>query len=200
MTERIQRWTRLLDDVVGPTVAAATDPAATVARALYACAPTAAPVTDPRPEIARLYRYASALPRRDRTLAALHEWIGPDEPDPAVTLPVEAQPESWWYRQLVRLHGLTNRAILLGDPAGFHESRRLAEFVHAEIQPDHATALPWAIHALVLAGQECEPTAEWVLNACMIQTGGTPGGAALVLLADALYGLRHVVSRGTGLA
>lgn len=104
----------------------------------------------------------------------------------------DVQPDTWWYGELVALHAVTAYAIHAVDDAdAWQASRKGAAFIHAEIQPDHATALPWAIAAFVLT-PGCHTTAEWVLNACMIQYGGAPTGAALVILADALYGLRHV--------
>lgn len=192
---RAQKWVALLEPIVAEAVATAGGGSAgALAAAIYARTPDLpARPTDPRPEIDALYAYAARLCCPAEAIDRLNGWIGSDEPDSA-TLPADAQPESWWYGRLVRLHALTSRAILTGDPRHLRQSGDLARYVHAEIQPDHATGLPWAIHAFVLAGDECETTAEWVLNACMIQTGGTPTGAALVLLAETLYGLRHVVA------
>jgi hypothetical protein len=107
----------------------------------------------------------------------------------------EDQPEAFWYDELVLLHGATSYAMLTGDPLAWDVATSGAEHHRAEIQPDHATANPWALHAFIF-NPSTRDLAEFVLNACLVQYGGRPVGPALVLLADAVYCLRHAAAHG----
>lgn len=178
------------------------------------------PVDDRRPDVAGLLACARVLawpgdpqrplPAEAHPMTDLARWLvarphPPGAPPPPgiarlirgqtggafATASPDGQPDTWWYGELVSLHAVTSYALFAGDEAAWRASRAGAAFVHAEIQPDHATALPWGLAGLVLA-PGCQTTAEWMLNACMIQYGGAPRGVGLVILADALYGLRHV--------
>lgn len=117
-------------------------------------------------------------------------------PSTSDSMPLDAQPESWWYAQLVEAHAAASHALLTGDRSILDRAQRRAKFIHAEIQPDHATGLPWAIHAFVIT-PGCEATAEWILNSTMVQYAGAPRGLALVILSEALYCLRHAAERAT---
>ncbi|MCS7032485.1 MAG: hypothetical protein NZ561_00650 [Phycisphaerae bacterium] len=105
-------------------------------------------------------------------------------------------PEAWWYDELVLLHAVTTCSVLSHDPQARRVAMASAGFCHREIQPDHATGLPWALHAFVL-NADTHLFADWLVNACLVQYAGEPRGLALVLLADALYCLKHVVRAGT---
>ncbi|HRK31169.1 MAG TPA: hypothetical protein PLD59_08830 [Tepidisphaeraceae bacterium] len=107
------------------------------------------------------------------------------------TVASEDQLESWWFHELVLLHGVASFAALSDDPLAWKVVELGTSFHRDEIQADHATADPWAIHAFALNPQTQE-VAGGILNATMIQYAGEPDGVALVLLAESLYCLKHV--------
>ena len=93
-------------------------------------------------------------------------------------------PEPWWYHELVLLHAVTSYALLTGDADALDAARRAAAFHHAETQPDHATAQPWAVHAFLL-DPDTTPTADLLLLAAGVNSAGSLDAVSRILLADA---------------
>ena len=96
-------------------------------------------------------------------------------------------PESRWYDELTLLHAVAHFAILMPTDARAASVRRAAEFHLFNTQPDHATAEPWALLAFV---QYAPPLADQMLLAMSMQYASGVVGIPLLLLRDALYGLR----------
>lgn len=102
-------------------------------------------------------------------------------------------PESRWYEELVALHAAASYAVRSPSEKINNAVRRSAEFHLNETQPDHATAQPWGLLAFI---QHATPLADQVLHAMQMQYTGQIEGIPLLLLADALYGLRRLDAAG----
>jgi hypothetical protein len=102
-------------------------------------------------------------------------------------------PELVWYHELVILHAAASYAVQAEDRTVARTVRRATEHHLAEIQPDHATAQPWGLFAFIW-NPATRPLADQLLHAVSLSGAGgggtSPGGLALILLADALYCLR----------
>jgi hypothetical protein len=99
-------------------------------------------------------------------------------------------PEPWWASELMVLHALQSFALLTGDASLEAPLRRCVEFHLAEIQPDHATNEPWAIHAFGLH-PDGNITGETLLHAGFVQGGGALTSGATLIAADALFALEN---------
>jgi hypothetical protein len=98
-------------------------------------------------------------------------------------------PEPAWYHDLVILHGMAAGAILASsDPNDaylFEPVKKAALYTLREVQPDHASAQPWALHAMLMH-EETVPVADILLHAAGIQSPATMDGVSILLVADAL--------------
>jgi hypothetical protein len=104
-----------------------------------------------------------------------------------------ANPETRWYEELTLLHAAADYCLIEPSQRLRAAVRQSAVFHLNETQPDHATAEPWGLLAFV---QYAPALADQVLHAVSMQYPGGVTGPALLLLADALYGLRRVLRNG----
>jgi hypothetical protein len=98
-------------------------------------------------------------------------------------------PETHWYHELVILHAMTSFAVHSRNDIAMQSAARNAEFHLRQTQPDHATSQPWGLLAFVL---HAPLLADQVLHTITTQHPGGVDGVSLLLLADALYGLRQL--------
>jgi hypothetical protein len=103
---------------------------------------------------------------------------------------VNDNPEPWWASEMQILHALQSYSLLTGDAARAEKIARCTSFHLAEIQPDHATNEPWAVHAYGLH-PDGNVTAETLLHAAYVQGGGGLTRAAAFIVADALFALEN---------
>jgi hypothetical protein len=99
-------------------------------------------------------------------------------------------PESIWYHEIVALHALTTASGIFDDAALRSAVARSARYIAAEVQPDHASNQPWALHAL-LTEPSAIPLADMMLHIAGVQDPAHMDAVSLILLADAL---RHLES------
>jgi hypothetical protein len=97
-------------------------------------------------------------------------------------------PEPWWANELLILHALQSFALQQGDASLEDPIRRCVELHIAEIQPDHATNEPWAIHAFA-RHPDGQMTAETLLHAAMVNNGGSLNATSQLIVGDALQAL-----------
>lgn len=95
-------------------------------------------------------------------------------------------PETLWYHELVLLHAIAGFGMRFGHAPSFAAARRAAHYHLHETQPDHATQLPWAVHAFLL-DPSTFPLADTLLHTASIQLAARQDELTLLLLADALY-------------
>lgn len=107
----------------------------------------------------------------------------------ALVAGVEDNPEPWWANELLILHALCSFARMTRDKSLTGPLMNCVEFHLKEIQPDHATNEPWAIHAFILH-PDGNLTAETLLHAAMVQGSGTLTPVARFVIRDALRALR----------
>jgi len=98
-------------------------------------------------------------------------------------------PEPAWYHDLAILHAITNYALECEDDHATSSVRRAATYVTHEVQPDHASAQPWAVHAMLLC-EDSLPLADILLHAAGVQSPATMDGVSILLLADAMWSLQ----------
>lgn len=98
-------------------------------------------------------------------------------------------PEPLWYHELVTLHAMATIQRRLPEAGVADAVARSATYVAAEVQPDHASSQPWAIHAL-LTVPDGVYLADMMLHAAGVQQPSTMDAVSLILLADALDCLR----------
>lgn len=108
----------------------------------------------------------------------------------ALVAGVDDNPEPWWANELLIMHAMKSFALIRQDAELLESVDRCAGFHVAEIQPDHATNEPWAIHALALHPHG-NVTAETLLHAAMVYGGGTLTPIAKLIVADALYAMSN---------
>ena len=106
--------------------------------------------------------------------------------------------EAWTETELAALHGLLFIAARDRDRGRLLRCRAAATWHVAELQPDNATARPWAIHAFVdLAcatdDGAAQVHAETMLSACQIALGH-PDRLAAMILRDAGRTLRTLAT------
>lgn len=97
-------------------------------------------------------------------------------------------PEPWWAAELMILHAMRSHAWRRPNAASEAAIARCVAFHLAEIQPDHATNEPWAIHAFA-ATDAGKLTAETLLHAAMVQGAGVLTPAARLIVIDALHAI-----------
>jgi hypothetical protein len=93
-------------------------------------------------------------------------------------------PEPLWYHELILLHAAATWAHQSGDERLQHAVSEASAYVVSEVQPDHASGQPWAIHAL-LGHPEGWTLVDLMLHAAGIQQPATMDEVSLLLLADA---------------
>lgn len=99
-------------------------------------------------------------------------------------------PEPLWYHELVALHAVTSAQARIAGLDVRHAIDRSARYIAAEVQPDHASSQPWALHAL-LTVPDGVYLADMMLHAAGVQQPSTMDAVSLILLADALDCLRR---------
>lgn len=105
---------------------------------------------------------------------------------------IDDNPEPWWANELLILHALQSHVMRSGrDDLQSHLDGCIA-FHLAEIQPDHATNEPWAIHAFC-AHPQGDTSAGALLHAAMVQGGGTLTPPARLILQDAIDAMKRLV-------
>ncbi|MGN6726274.1 MAG: hypothetical protein ACTHLZ_10175 [Tepidisphaeraceae bacterium] len=97
-------------------------------------------------------------------------------------------PEPGWQSEMVILHALHAFALIQRDPALIQKTLRCTQFHLEEIQPDHATNEPWAIHAYA-SHPDGAVTAETLLHAALMHHGGTLSEPARLIAHDAAAAL-----------
>ena len=107
---------------------------------------------------------------------------------------VSDNPEPMWYHELSILHAAASYAAQAEDRTVARAVARGAAFVLNEVEPDHATAQPWALFAFIWHAA-ARPLADQLLHSVEMRRGPAPSesaadGVSLILLADALYCLR----------
>lgn len=105
---------------------------------------------------------------------------------------VDDNPEPTWYFESVILHAVATHAADTGDSRAIESTRRGAKLFAREIQPDHASNQPWAIHAF-LFDPDAVPLADMMLHTASVQQPTTLDAASLILLADALVSGRRLM-------
>jgi len=103
-----------------------------------------------------------------------------------------ANPETRWYEELIALHAMASYAVRVNDQRAEQAAQRNALFHLEETQPDHASAQPWGLLAFA---QFAPPMADQILHALTMQYPAGVTGVPLLLLTDALYGLRRLIER-----
>jgi hypothetical protein len=104
----------------------------------------------------------------------------------------KANPETRWYDELIALHAIASYSVWTNDQRAAKAARQSAMFHLNETQPDHASAQPWGLLAFA---QYAPPMADQLLHALTMQYPAGVTGVPLLLLTDALYGLRQVIAR-----
>jgi hypothetical protein len=94
-------------------------------------------------------------------------------------------PESVWYHEIVALHAITSAAHQFKDESLHLAAFASATYIAREVQPDHASNQPWAMHAL-LRVPEAIPLADMMLHCAGVQDPTHMDAVSLILLADAL--------------
>lgn len=102
----------------------------------------------------------------------------------ALVFTADDNPEPWWQNEMVILHAVHSFALRIGDASLIEQSLACADFHLREIQPDHATNEPWAVHAYA-SHVDGNVTAETLWHAGHIQHGGDLGPVARHLARDA---------------
>ncbi len=102
---------------------------------------------------------------------------------------IDDNPEPWWANELLILHAMQSFVCVSGATDLQAELDRCVDFHVAEIQPDHATNEPWAIHAF-LRHPQGETSAGSLLHAAMVQGGGELTPVAGLILRDAIHCLK----------
>lgn len=93
-------------------------------------------------------------------------------------------PEPLWYHELILLHAAATWAHQSNDERLQHAVNEASAYVVSEVQPDHASGQPWAIHAL-LGHPDGWTLVDLMLHAAGIQQPATMDDVSLLLLADA---------------
>jgi hypothetical protein len=98
-------------------------------------------------------------------------------------------PEPLWYHELVALHAVASAQARHRNLRVHDAISRSARYIAAEVQPDHASSQPWALHALLTVPDGVH-LADMMLHAAGVQQPSTMDAVSLILLTDALDCLR----------
>jgi len=120
-------------------------------------------------------------------VAALRKAIEQLSPN-ALRATIDDNPEPWWQQEMMILHALHSFALRQRDYTLIEKTLGAAAFHLAEIQPDHATNEPWAIHAYATHA-DGTVTAETLLHAAYMNGGGVLSEVSRWILADAVAAL-----------
>ncbi len=107
----------------------------------------------------------------------------------ALRVGVDDNPEPWWANELLILHAMTSFARMRKDDSLAEPLERCVAFHVAEIQHDHATNEPWAVHAFAMH-EGGTVTAEAILHAAWLQGAGTLTPVSRLVVRDAVRALR----------
>ena len=219
-TAQLQRWRQLLDSPGEPADAAASRHtlATATGRPLLVAAVGAAVASDvagrpvdgpPRWTL----RPPSRLPAAEGLVVAADVWLAYvdslngdaaaeawlrqmiDALAPtALVFTADDNPEPWWQAEMIILHALHSFALRSRDRDLVDKTLACADFHLREIQPDHATNEPWAVHAYA-SHFDGNVTAETLWHAAYIQHGGAPGPVARLLAREASASLAMWLGR-----
>ena len=131
--------------------------------------------------------YSQAVRGEAPAIASLRRAIGQLAPT-ALRTTINDNPEPWWQQEMMILHALHSFALRQKDFALIKKTLEAAAFHLAEIQPDHATNEPWAVHAYA-SHVDGNVTAETLLHAAYMNGGGVLSETSRWILADALSAL-----------
>lgn len=96
--------------------------------------------------------------------------------------------EVWTERELAAIQALWTLGAVRGDPGLMGRAEAAARWCVQEIQPDNATAHPWAVNAFASLADsgdfEADLYAQTLVHNAMVSTGRPGRFAALVLLAS----------------
>jgi hypothetical protein len=98
-------------------------------------------------------------------------------------------PEIAWYDELATLHAAASYAVQAEDRTVARAVAKSANFIQAEIEPDHATKEPWALFAFIW-NEPTRPLADQILHGVELRRNNVDG-VSLILLSDALYCVEH---------
>lgn len=100
-------------------------------------------------------------------------------------------PEPVWYYESIVLHAVGLHAAETGDERAIDSMRRSAARFAREVQPDHASNQPWAMHAFVLE-PDAIPLADMMLHAAGIQHPRSMDAVSLILLSESLEAIERL--------
>lgn len=106
----------------------------------------------------------------------------------ALVFTANDNPEPWWQNEMLVLHAFHSFALRTRDESLLGKTLACADFHLREIQPDHATNEPWAVHAYA-SHPDGNVTAETLLHAAFIQGGGQLNAVASLIARDAARAL-----------
>lgn len=104
-------------------------------------------------------------------------------------------PEPVWYYESIVLHAVGLHAAETGDARAIASMQRSAARFAREVQPDHASNQPWAMHAFVLE-PEAIPLADMMLHAAGIQHPASMDAVSLILLSESLEAIENLAGVG----
>lgn len=99
-------------------------------------------------------------------------------------------PEPLWYHELALLHAVASFASRNGSTVARAAALRAARYQAEQIQPDHASSHPLAMHAF-LRDEQGVFLADMMLHAAGVQEPSGMDAVSLLLLADALDCMRR---------
>ena len=99
-------------------------------------------------------------------------------------------PEPRWYHELALLHAVSTFAYRTQNQLARDAALRAAIYQAEQIQPDHASSHPFALHAF-LRSENGTFLADMMLHAAGVQQPSTMDTVSLLLLADALDCMRR---------
>ncbi len=98
-------------------------------------------------------------------------------------------PEPTWYYELALLHAMASFAYRRDDSTARASAMRAARYQAEQIQPDHASSHPFAMHAF-LRDEQGTYLADMMLHAAGVQQPSRMDTVSLLLLADAVDCIR----------
>ena len=103
-------------------------------------------------------------------------------------------PEPTWYHELAMLHAIMTFGCRTGNAPALNAARAAAQYQAEQIQPDHASSHPFALHAF-LRIEHGRYLADMMLHAAGVQQPSGMDSISLLLLADALDCMKRPVWR-----
>jgi hypothetical protein len=105
-------------------------------------------------------------------------------------------PEPVWYYESILLHAVGLHAAETRQVSAFESMRRGARRFAREVQPDHASNQPWAMHAFLLE-PDAIPLADMMLHAAGIQHPASMDVVSLILLSESLEAIDQLEGAGS---